>query len=163
MKTDHGAPILLIAAAVAFLSLGAMALPVAARQQPAKAKSFAQKLVQQIQAKHPEADEIGISAVSSRGCRTIASTDPGDVGEACEKDDSAPMRTGKPFVEKEQDGYDNSVPLHDSGGKIIGSLGVGFKPRADETEAALVEQARKIAGEMEAQIPSKAKLFEGAR
>ena len=40
------------------------------------------------------------------------------------------MRTGNPYVEKEKDGVDISVPLHDSVGKIIGSVGVGFKRQA---------------------------------
>jgi hypothetical protein len=112
--------------------------------------------------KYLEADEIGISALSSHGCRTIASTDSGDIGEACEKDDSEPMRTGKPYVEKEKDGFDISVPLHDSAGKLIGTVGIGFKPHAGQSEAALVDQARKIASEMETQLSSKAKLFERA-
>ena len=130
-----------------------------AQKEAAKAKSLAQKLVETTQAKHPELDEVGISATTASGCRGIASTDKSDIGEKCEKDDLAPMQTGKPFVEKEKDGYDISVPLHDSTGKIIGTLGIGFKPAAGQTEASLTEQAQKIAAEMEAQIPSKAKLL----
>jgi hypothetical protein len=70
------------------------------------------------------------------------------------------MRTGKPVVEKEKDGFDVSLPLHDSTGLIIGAVGVGFKSVPGQTEASVTEQAQKIAAEMEAQIPSKAKLFE---
>jgi hypothetical protein len=123
-------------------------------------KSFAQKLVEATQAKHPEADEIGISTYTRRGCFGIASTDKSDIGEKCEKDDITPMQTGKPYVEKEKDGFDVSIPLHDAAGKIIGTLGVGFKPAASQTEASVTEQAQKIAAEMEPQIASKAKLFE---
>ena len=123
-------------------------------------ESFAQKLVEATQAKHPESDEIGISANTSHGCVGIASTDKSDIGGKCEKEDSEPMRTGKPIVEKEKDGFDVSVPLHDSTGKIIGAVGVGFKPAPGQTAASVTEQAQKIAAEMEAQIPSKAKLFE---
>ena len=130
-----------------------------AQKEASKAKSLAQKLVETTQAKHPELDEVGISATTASGCRGIASTDKSDIGEKCEKDDLAPMQTGKPFVEKEKDGYDISVPLHDSTGKIIGTLGIGFKPAAGQTEASLTAQAQKIAAEMEAQIPSKAKLL----
>jgi hypothetical protein len=126
------------------------------------AKTFAQKLVEATQAKHPESDEIGISANTSRGCIGIASTDKSDIGGKCEKEDSEPMRTGKPVVEKEKDGFDVSLPLHDSTGEIIGAVGVAFKPAPGQTEASVTEQARKIAAEMEAQIPSKAKLLEGS-
>jgi hypothetical protein len=152
-----------VTGALALIGPGSIPSNAAASQGTAKANMFAQQLVEATQATHPEADEIGISAVASHGCRTIASTDPGDIGEACEKDDSEPMRTGKPFVEKEKDGFDISVPLHDSNGKLVGSVGIGFKPRAGQTEAALVDLARKIAGEMEAQISSKSTLFERAR
>ena len=123
-------------------------------------KTFAQKLVESTQAKHPESDEISISANTSRGCIGIASTDKGDIGEKCEKEDSEPMRTGKPVVEKEKDGFDVSLPLHDSTGNVVGALGVGFKPAPGQTEASVTAQAQKIAAEMEAQIPSKARLFE---
>jgi hypothetical protein len=151
-----------VASALVLAAVSAVPRQSAARAQGWKTKIVAQDLVEDMLSKHPEADEIGISALSSHGCRTIASTDWGDIGEACEKDDSEPMHTGKPYVEKEKDGFDISVPLHDSGGKLIGTVGIGFKPHAGQTEAVLVEQARKIAGEMEMQIPSKAKLFERA-
>jgi hypothetical protein len=123
-------------------------------------KAFAQKLVETTRAKHPELDEIGISAITSRGCVGVASTDKTDIGGKCEKEDSEPMRTGKPVVEKEKDGFDVTLPLHDSAGKMIGSVGFGFKPGPGQTEASVTEQAQKVAAEMETQIPSKAKLFE---
>jgi hypothetical protein len=137
-------------------------LPIAASAQTKAhaGKTVAQKLVEATQAKHPESDEIGISAITSRGCVGIASTDKSDIGEKCEKENSGAMRSGKPVVEKEKDGFDVTLPLHDSTGKIIGALGIGFKPGPGQTEASVTEQAQKIASEIEAQIPSKAKLFE---
>jgi hypothetical protein len=63
-------------------------------------------------------------------------------------------------VEKEKDGFDVSLPLHDSTGQLIGVVGIGFKAAAGQTEASVTEEAHKIASEMELQIPSKAKLFE---
>ena len=125
-----------------------------------KGKSFAQKLVEATRMKHAEADEIGISSNTRRGCMGIASTDKSDIGEKCEKDDIETMQTGKPFVEKEKDGFDVVLPLHDSTGKLIGVVGIGFKAAAGQTEASVTKQAQKIVGEMESQIPSKAKLFE---
>ena len=144
------------------LAIVACMFPVRASAQKAVArgKSFAQKLVETTLAKHPEADEVGISTYTRHGCVGIASTDKDDIGEKCEKDDLAPMQTGKPYVEKEKDGFDVSVPLHDSAGKMIGSLGIGFKQAAGLTEASVTAQAQKIAAELEPQIASKAKLFE---
>jgi len=126
------------------------------------AKSMAQKLVEDTHAQHPEATEIGIVTVSAKGCRTIASTDKGDIGEKCESDDSAPMKTGKPYAEKEKDGYDISLPLHDATGKAIGAVGIEFKLQTGQTAANMTEKAKQIAGEMEKQIPSKAALSKPA-
>jgi hypothetical protein len=141
------------------LLLSILTLLTSAQTKTHTGKSFAQKLVEATHAKHPESDEIGISANTSRGCIGIASTDKSDVGGKCEKEDSEPMRTGKPVVEKEKDGFDVSLPLHDSAGNIIGAVGVGFKSAAGQTEALVTE----IATEMEVQIPSKAKLFERSK
>lgn len=125
-------------------------------------KTMAQKLVEDTHAQHPEATEIGIVTLSARGCRTMASTDRKDIGEKCEAEDSAPMKTGKPYVEKEKDGYDISLPLHDAAGKAIGAVGIEFKLEAGQTAAKMTEKAEQIAGEMEKQIPSKAALSKPA-
>jgi cell division septation protein DedD len=163
MKETQRIPALLVLlGTVLLVALLLSMLPVltSAQTKTRTGKSFAQKLVEATQAKHPESDEIGISANTSRGCIGIASTDKSDIGGKCEKEDSEPMRTGKPVVEKEKDGFDVSLPLHDSTGKIIGAVGIGFKSAPGQTEASVTQQAQKIATEMEAQIPSKAKLFE---
>ena len=131
-------------------------------QTAQRTKSMAQKLVEDTHAQHPEATEIGIVTISARGCRTIASTDSKDIGEKCEADDSAPMKTGKPYAEKEKDGYDISLPLHDATGKAIGAVGIEFKLEAGQTAASMTERAKQIAGEMEKQIPSKAALSKPA-
>lgn len=125
-------------------------------------KTMAQKLVEDTHAQHPEATEIGIVTLSARGCRTMASTDRKDIGEKCEAEDSAPIKTGKPYVEKEKDGYDISLPLHDAAGKAIGAVSIEFKLEAGQTAAKMTEKAEQIAGEMEKQIPSKAALMQPA-
>lgn len=61
-------------------------------------KTRAQTLVERTLQNHPEADEAGISVRLLRGYRTIASTDSSDIGEACEKEDLEPMRTGNPSL-----------------------------------------------------------------
>jgi hypothetical protein len=147
-------------ALLATLFAGVLPFLASAQTKTHTTKTFAQKLVEATQAKHSEADEISISATTSHGCVEIASTDKSDIGGKCEKEDSEPMRTGKPVVEKEKDGFDVSLPLHDSMGNMIGAVGVGFKPAPGQTESSVVEQAQIIAAEMGMQIPSKAKLFE---
>lgn len=162
MKSNsaHAGLSLMLSMAIAIFAAPAC---LAVAQPVPKERTFAQNLVNQTKAMHPEADEIGISIRSARGCRTIASTDPSDIGEACEKDDMAPMRTGKPYVEKERDGYDVSVPLRDAHGRLIGSLGVGFKPQAGQTQAQVTSAAEKISKEMSSKISSKAELSRPAK
>lgn len=123
-----------------------------------KAALFAQSLVKRTQASHPEVSELGIAVRSARGCINIASTDPSDVGEKCEREDIVPMRTGKPVVEKEGAALDVSLPLHDASGHLVGSVGVEIKPKAGQSRAEVIAAATSIAREMEKQIPSKARL-----
>jgi ligand-binding sensor protein len=145
---------------LAFVIVAAFVLPSYVSASTGKPKTQAQILVEKTLQEHPEVDEVGIAVRTSRGCRTIASTDKSDVGEACEKDDIEPMRTGKPFVERERDGFgDVSVPLRDVQGRVVGSLGVSFKQAPGQTRAKVVEEAEKISKEMAAQIASKAALL----
>lgn len=129
-----------------------------AGQESAKPKILAQKLVDETHAKHPETSEIGIVIIGAKGCTNIASTDKGDVGEKCEKDDSEPIRTDKVYVEREKTSFDVSLPLHDSSGQLVGSVGIELRPKANETQAEVVKDAQAIAKEMEGPIQSKASL-----
>jgi len=163
MKTVRAVRLLItLVGTVLMVAMFVCIMPALASAQKAASigKSFAQKLVEAAQANHPEVDEVGISMYTRRGCYGIASTDKSDIGEKCERDDITPMQTGKSHVEKEKDGFDVSIPLHDSAGKIIGTLGIGFKTAAGQTAASVTEAAQKIAAELEPQISSKAKLFE---
>ena len=128
----------------------------------AKSKIFAQALVEDTVAKHPELEGLGLATVPPDGhdCVTIADTDAKELGDKCDKGEVAVMKTGKPTVEKEGDGYDVTLPLHVSG-KTIGIIGMDFK--LDQAEAGLLDRAKAIAKEMEDQIPSKSKLFEPAK
>ena len=126
--------------------------------QPA-VHTFAQTLVEKTLSAHPETDEIGISVQSTRGCSVVASTDKSDVGETCEADDRAPIRTGKPHVGKEAGEFDVSVPLHDKTNTAVGALTVRFKKAAGQTNASVTDAAIAIAKEMAEQIASKASLL----
>jgi hypothetical protein len=122
------------------------------------AHSFAQQLVQKTLSRHADTDEIGISVSSGSRCTVVASTDKSDVGEACEEDDSAPLRTGRPSVGKEGGEFDVSVPLHDRTGASVGALTDRFKRAAGQTNASVTDAAMAIAKEVAGQIPSKAAL-----
>jgi len=136
-----------------------------------RAKIFAQKLVETAVAKHPELSGVELSATPPGGhkCLTIASTETEDllpggrravIGEKCDEDEFAAMRTGKPFTEKEERGFDITVPLHDATGKLIGAVGMDFEPEPGQQEPGVIERAIQITRELEKQIPSKAALFQ---
>jgi hypothetical protein len=140
------------------LALSFAVTSASAAQKPAGQTQLAQKIVNDAHSKHPEAAEIGVATIGANGCSTIASSDKSDLGEKCEKEDSEPITSGKPYVEKEGANFDVTLPLHDSSGKLVGSVGIELKPSPGQSQADVVQQAQKIASEMEASIPSKASL-----
>ena len=151
--------------AVSVLMLAAFASRGQAKSAAAsngKRRIFAQVLVENAVAKHAElaGSELGTTPPDGHDCVTIAATDVKEMGDKCDKGELAVMKTGKPTVEKESDGYDVTLPLHASG-KTIGIIGMDFK--LDQKEAGLVDRAKAIAKEMEDQIPAKSKLFEAAK
>jgi hypothetical protein len=133
--------------------------PKAVTRQPAAAKPFAQKLVEDTLAAHPELEEVEIAAVSAGRCTMIASTSKEDLGEKCERDSTEPMRTGKPFIEKEKTVIEVSLPLHDVSGAVVGAAGIAFKAKPGQAEAAAVDQARRIVTGMESHVASLAVLL----
>ncbi len=120
---------------------------------------FAQALVNRMHRAHPEIEEIGIAVQFAGGCRTIASTDPGDVGERCESEDRTPMRTGRIVVQREGKELDISLPLRDASGRRVGSIGMELIPARGESRAAAIRKVKAIAAAMARQIPSKARLL----
>jgi hypothetical protein len=127
-----------------------------------KGKIFAQTLVEKTLSKHPDLAGVGLATAPAqgKGCVTIADTDAKELGEKCDKDELAVMKTGKSTVEKESDAYDVTLPLH-AGGVTIGIIAMDFK--LNEPEAGILDRAKAIAKEVEAQIPEKSKLFQPAR
>lgn len=123
-------------------------------------KIFAQKLLEETIPNHPEVTGLEMSATTKQSCKTIASTDPKGLGEKCDEDEWQPLRSGRPYVEHENDGYDLALPVHDTGGKTIAVVGMDFKPEPGQTKESVVRQGRQIVREMEKQPPSKARLFE---
>jgi len=125
----------------------------------------AQKVVAEIKAAHPEITGLELAATRSaqEGCKTIAATEVTEIGEKCDKDHFTAMKTNQPFVEKEKDGFDAPLPMHDSAGKIIGIVGMDFKAGPGQTKETVARQAKQIASELEKRITSKEQLFETAK
>jgi hypothetical protein len=152
----------LVAALVLMLAVVASRSHANPAASGAKSRIFAQVLVESTVARHAELAELELATIPTDGhdCTTIAATDVKEMGDKCDKGELAVMKTGKPTVEKEGDGYDVTLPLHVSG-KTIGIIGMDFK--LDQKESGLVDRASVIAKEVEDQIPEKSKLFEAAK
>jgi len=125
----------------------------------------AQKVVAEIKAAHPEITGVELAATRSaqEGCKTIAATEVKEIGEKCDKDEFTAMKTNQPFVEQEKDEFDATLPIHDSAGKIIGTVGIDFKAGPGQTKETVIRQAQQIASELEKRITSKEQLFEPAK
>jgi hypothetical protein len=149
--------------AVALLLLVTSIAPPVARAQK-QGETYAQRLVNDFVRRHSsEVTAVELAILSDSGCATLAATDPKDVGEKCDDDEKGPIRTGQPDVEapsKADPVYDITQALHDSGGRLIGAVGMDIKPEAGPDKAAVVARAKELLAELEAQIPSKEKLFE---
>jgi hypothetical protein len=127
-------------------------------------KIYAQKLVDQTIAKHPELRQIGLHSIppNSSDSMIIAINDPKKVGKKSDPDDLEVMKTGKPSVEiiDRKQIYDLGFPLLDRSGNIIGVAVMEIKLSAEKSKESALQRGKIIQQELRKEIPSKEKLFE---
>lgn len=128
----------------------------------AKGKIFAQKLVEELVAQHGDLVRVGLHLTPPNRTENIivASNVSEKIGKKSDQEDLKAIQTGKPVVLREDDNFDVTLPLHDASGKVIGAIGLTFKPRGSEQESSAVQRARRMAREVESKIPSAGRLFE---
>jgi hypothetical protein len=135
-----------------------------ARLRAQENKIYAQKLVDQTIAKHPELRQIGLHSIppNSSESMIIAINDPKKVGKKSDPDDLEVMKTGKPSVEiiDRKQIYDLGFPLLDRSGKIIGVAVMEIKLSAEKSKESALKRGKIIQQELRKEIPSKDKLFE---
>jgi iron complex outermembrane receptor protein len=124
----------------------------------------AQKLVDDLVAKHPDLVRIALHLTPPDRADNmiVACNVAARIGRKSDPEDLKAMQTGKPVVLKEEGNFDVTLPLHTASGKVIGAIGLTFKPQGNEQESAAAGRAKKMAAEVEKQITSEAKLFESA-
>ncbi len=134
------------------------------RSSTSQGKIVAQKLVDELVAKHPELVRIGLHLTPPNHADNIivACNIAARIGQKSDPEDLKAMQTGKAVVLKEEGNFDVTLPLHAASGKVIGAIGLTFKPHGTERESSAAERARKMAAELEKQITSETKLFESA-
>lgn len=132
------------------------------RNSAGRGKIEAQRLVDSLIARHPGLVRVGMHLTPpGRPDNLIVACNVAErIGRKSDPEDLKAMKTGKPVVLKEAGNFDVTLPLHTASGKVIGALGLTFKPEDHEEEQAAVERAKNMATELEAHIPSKAKLFD---
>jgi hypothetical protein len=129
-----------------------------ARAQPSAA--YAQKVVEQIKAIHPEITGLELAAIKAgKGCQTIAATEKAEIGQKCDKDELTARKTNRPFVEQEKTEFDVTLPIHDPEGNVIATAGMDFNREAGRTKETVVGEALKVGSELERKLISETDLF----
>ncbi len=130
-----------------------------------QSNTVAQKLVDELAAKYPELVRIGLHLTPPNRVDNIivACNIAARIGQKSDPEDLKAMHTGKVVVLKEEGNFDVTLPLHTASGKVIGAIGLTFKPLGNEQASSAAERAKRMAAEVEKQIPSEKKLFDSAR
>jgi hypothetical protein len=159
---------LLAAATAAALSCATAAYALA---DPALGKAadnaiYAQTLVNEQMAKHPELLVLGMHAPKpgAKDSHMIAAN-LDRIGKADDEDDLAVAQERKTILApnvKEPTKFEVAVPLKDASGKVIGSLSTVFKYAAGDDEVKMHTAALAIRDEMAKKIPNVAALFKPA-
>ena len=125
---------------------------------------YAQKLVDETIAKHPELRQLGLHTTPPNSSQSIiiAISDKKKIGKKSDPDDLDVMKTGKPTAElmEKKAIYDLGFPLLDQSGAIIGTAVLEMKLSAENTKEGALRRGKIIQEELQKQIPSKEKLFE---
>jgi hypothetical protein len=120
---------------------------------------FAQKLVDEALAKHPEVILLAIHAGAPK--YDIIASNFGRIGKLGDEDDLHVILKGTKNLELNKAGthFEDELPLKTKGGKRIGAIGVVFNYKRGDDKVALDRIATGIAEEMQARITSSKTLF----
>jgi hypothetical protein len=130
----------------------------------ASSKIYAQKLLDETLAKHPEVVIMAMHVTPpSKSDNVIIASNIGRIGKKADEDDMRVIETGKPNLERNKKGdhFEVELVMQDQAGKTIGAVGIVFMYKPD-SEAAFQKKAEEIRDEMRRQTPTLAKLFEQA-
>jgi iron complex outermembrane receptor protein len=120
---------------------------------------FAQKLVDEALAKHPEVILLAIHAGAPK--YDIVASNFGRIGKLGDEDDLRVIKKGTKNLELNETGkhFEDELPLKTKSGKRIGAIGVVFNYKPGDDKVALDKIATEIQKEMQAQITSSKTLF----
>jgi hypothetical protein len=122
---------------------------------------YAQKLVDEALANHPEIILLAIHATPPGHKNLIVASNFGRIGKIGDEDDLRCIETGKSNLELNSTGkhFEDELILLDRSGKTIGALGVVFNYKPGDDRAAMAKLAEQVRDEMKAKLPSEEALF----
>jgi hypothetical protein len=146
-----------------FLLLASVALPLSAQSLE---KTYAQQLVDQAIARHPEILVLAMHVTPPNSTdNVIIASNIGRIGKKADEDDLNVISTGKPKLEvnKTGDRFEVELPLQDASSRTIGALGVVFAYKAGDDQAKLQKKGELVRDELKRRISHTANLVETAR
>ena len=123
----------------------------------AKPHTYAQKLIDQELAKHPEIVILVFHVVNKdRSDYPIIASNIGRYGKKADEDDLRVIHTGKPNLEVNatHNHFEVEMALHDKTNKLLGAIAVVYNYKDGDDQEALHKKAEAIRAEVEAKIPS---------
>lgn len=130
--------------------------------QHVDAKTYAQKLVNDTLAKHPDIIIMAMHVTpSGKKVNEIIASNIGRIGKPGDEDDQRVIDTGKANKEVNTAGdhFECEAPMRDKAGRIIGAVGIVYMYKPGDDKQALAKKAMAVQAEMQAQTPSRAALF----
>ena len=125
--------------------------------------TYAQKLVDETMAKHPELQILALHVTPPNSTdNVILASSIGRIGKKADEDDLKVIQTGEPILEVHISGkrFEVELQLHDRTGKIIGAVSTVFAYKPGNDKRDFQKRAESIRSEIERQIPSVEKLIQ---
>ena len=138
----------------------------AQEQAPPPGPSYAQHLVDEELAAHPEVAVMAIHAVPAGSKQNIiVASNIGRIGKPADADDLQVIATGKPLLayNKAGDHYEVQLPLYDASRRLLGSVGVVFSYHSGADTAAMQVTATAIRDQLSRRISHQKNLTEPFR
>jgi hypothetical protein len=129
---------------------------------PSATDTYAQQLVDDVLARHPEVEIFAIHATPPGGdYNVIVGSNIGRIGKKADNDDMRAIYTGKTNLEVNAvgDRFEVEMQLKDRAGRVIGAVSVVYAYRKGDDQKALEARAMAIKDALQRRIPDAASLF----
>lgn len=122
---------------------------------------YAQKLLEEVLAKHPDILLIAIHAAPPGHKNLIVASNFGRIGKIGDEDDLRCIQTGESNLELNSKGnhFEDELILLDSSGKAVGALGVVYHYNPGDDKTALAKKAEEVRDELKPKLASESALF----